>query len=161
VCLGHQGMAHYHGGKVTHAPAPMHGRRSMVHHDGEGIFKGIPNPVEVVRYHSLMVSQLPPEFIRTAWTPDGITMGHRHATRPLYGVQFHPESICTQAGAQMLANFTDITREFYETAGRPLVSSGSTHKSSVVVPANVSAQPKTQLQVFARKLDFFPDPETA
>ena len=161
VCLGHQGMAHYHGGRVTHAPSPMHGRRSSVHHDGRGIFKNIPNPVEVVRYHSLMVSQLPPAFVRTAWTLDGILMGHRHVSRPLYGVQFHPESICTQIGAQMLANFSDMTREFYEQAGRPLPASCAGHKTSIVVPSQHSIQPGAQLQVFARELDFFPAPETA
>ncbi|GGP46702.1 aminodeoxychorismate synthase component I [Streptomyces abikoensis] len=105
VCLGHQGLAHVHGGTVERAPEPRHGRSSPVLHVGTGIFTGLPSPFEVVRYHSLTVSALPDRLEATAWTPDGILMGLRHRTRPQWGVQFHPESICTEHGHRLLANF--------------------------------------------------------
>ncbi|MEU9177982.1 aminodeoxychorismate synthase component I [Streptomyces sp. NPDC048550] len=110
VCLGHQGIGHVHGATVARAPEPRHGRTSPVLHDGTGLFAGLPSPMEVVRYHSLAVTDLPPELEATAWTADGILMGLRHRTRPMWGVQFHPESICSQYGIELLANFADLTR---------------------------------------------------
>ncbi|WP_437747781.1 aminodeoxychorismate/anthranilate synthase component II [Sorangium sp. So ce302] len=108
VCLGHQCMAYIHGMEVAHAPVPMHGRVSAIHHDNEGIFKGLPPELSVVRYHSLVVRDLKDPFVITAWDQDGMIHGIRHKTRALYGIQFHPESICTEAGMDLLRNFRDI-----------------------------------------------------
>ncbi|MFG2487218.1 aminodeoxychorismate synthase component I [Streptomyces virginiae] len=110
ICLGHQAIGALHGATVGRAPAPLHGRISRVRHDGEGLFAGLPSPMEVVRYHSLAVTDLPPELEATAWTADGILMGLRHRTRPMWGVQFHPESICAEYGVELLRNFMDLSR---------------------------------------------------
>ena len=115
VCLGHQGLAYAFGGKVIHAPEVMHGRLSEIHHNSGTIFEGIPQGFSVVRYHSLIVDeQLPDCFEKIAWTESGITMGIRHLTKPFYGIQFHPESILTEYGDEMIANFFQLTRRFYE-----------------------------------------------
>jgi anthranilate synthase component II len=108
VCLGHQCMAHLHGMDVIHAPRPMHGRISVIRHDGQGVFKGLPSELPVVRYHSLVVGALKGPFVLSAWGDDGVIHGIRHKERPLHGVQFHPESICTEAGMDLLRNFRDI-----------------------------------------------------
>ncbi|MFI2431586.1 aminodeoxychorismate synthase component I [Streptomyces sp. NPDC018693] len=123
ICLGHQGIGLQHGAAVGRAPEPRHGRVSPVLHDGTGLFAGLPSPLEVVRYHSLAVTDLPPELEATAWTPDGVLMGLRHRTRPMWGVQFHPESILSSHGKALLANFADLTRA-YGGGGR-LVSGGA------------------------------------
>ncbi|MFJ6480068.1 aminodeoxychorismate synthase component I [Streptomyces sp. NPDC091682] len=110
VCLGHQGMALAHGGEVGPAPAPRHGRTSLVRHDGTGLFEDIPDPLEVVRYHSLAVTSLPPALEAIAHSADdNVVMALRHRTLPLWGVQFHPESIGTDSGHHLLANFRDLT----------------------------------------------------
>ena len=110
VCLGHQAIGQAYGGEVVRAKAIMHGKTSDIHHDGKGLFKGLPNPFTATRYHSLAVSRdtLPDELEVTAWTDDGEIMGFQHRTRPVYGVQFHPESIATEGGHQLLANFLDL-----------------------------------------------------
>ena len=107
VCLGHQAIATAFGGKVVRAPRIMHGKTSAISHDGEGIFEGVPDPFEAVRYHSLIVDRryLPYELVMSAWTEYGEVMGIRHARYPTYGVQFHPESILTREGERMLKNF--------------------------------------------------------
>ncbi len=110
VCLGHQAIGHLLGAPVRHAPEPMHGRLSPIHHDGRGLFADIPSPAEVVRYHSLVLGALPPELERSAWTAEGLIMGLRHRSRPLWGLQFHPESICTRCGDTLLANFCRLVR---------------------------------------------------
>jgi para-aminobenzoate synthetase len=113
VCLGHQGLCLLAGATVEHAPQVRHGRLSTVHHDGRDLFDGLPNPLRVVRYHSLTVTDLPPTLQPTAWSDDGVLMGVRHRDRPAWGVQFHPESICTEHGVDMLANFAAMTRRHH------------------------------------------------
>jgi len=106
VCLGHQAMGVAFGGNVIRAPRLMHGKTSLIHHDGQGIFSGLPSPFTATRYHSLIVEEpLPEELVRTAWTEEGELMGMRHHEHPSFGVQFHPESILTEHGHKMLANF--------------------------------------------------------
>ncbi len=110
VCLGQQCIGHVFGGRVGPAPRLMHGKVSPVHHKGQGIFKGIPSPFNATRYHSLIVEEpLPPELEVTAFTADGEIMGLQHRTLPIYGVQFHPESILTEHGKELLANFLAVT----------------------------------------------------
>ena len=114
VCLGHQAIGQAFGGKVVRAREIMHGKTSMIHHDGKGVFRGVPNPFEATRYHSLIVEQssLPDCLEVSAWTVDGNgdrdeIMGLRHRTLPVEGVQFHPESILTQHGHALLRNFLE------------------------------------------------------
>jgi para-aminobenzoate synthetase len=109
VCLGFQGICHRLGGKVEHAPEPVHGRVSQVSHTGQGLFAGLPSPISVVRYHSLAVTSLPEELEAVAWAEDGVLMGVRHRSAPIWGIQFHPESVCTSDGYQLLANFRALT----------------------------------------------------
>jgi para-aminobenzoate synthetase len=112
VCLGHQGLGHVLKATVTYAPTVMHGRLSPVKHTGEGLFEGIPQNFDVVRYHSLAVSgSLGEEGREIAWTADGVVMGIEHASRPMWGVQFHPESICTEYGAKLFENFYKLAKE--------------------------------------------------
>ena len=112
VCLGHQCIGEAFGGRVIRAPEIMHGKTSLVYHDGEGLFAGLPNPLEAIRYHSLIVerSSLPETLISTAQTSKGLIMGLRHASYPVVGVQFHPESIMTASGKDLLRNFLRMAR---------------------------------------------------
>ncbi len=107
VCLGHQSLGQAFGGTVVRAPQVMHGKTSAIIHDGSGVFAGLPSPFEATRYHSLIVrdDDLPGCFAVNARSPDGIIMGMRHRELPLHGVQFHPESIATEHGHALLANF--------------------------------------------------------
>ena len=105
VCLGHQAIGQAFGGSVVRATRLMHGKTSAVAHDGTGVFEGLPSPFTATRYHSLVVADLPPELIVNARADDGTIMGVRHALLPIHGVQFHPESIATEHGHAMLANF--------------------------------------------------------
>ncbi|HEX2843022.1 aminodeoxychorismate/anthranilate synthase component II [Hyphomicrobium sp.] len=110
VCLGHQAIGQAYGGKVIRAPEPMHGKLSTITHTDKGVFKGLPPRVEVTRYHSLIVERksLPDCLEVNAETSDGIIMGLMHKTHPVHGVQFHPESIASEQGHALLANFLDI-----------------------------------------------------
>jgi anthranilate synthase component II len=107
VCLGHQAIGAAYGGAVVRAPYIMHGKISEIHHDGDGVFAGLPRPFKATRYHSLIVRRddLPDCLDVTAWTSDGLIMGLRHRDLPVQGVQFHPESIMTDAGKALLKNF--------------------------------------------------------
>ncbi len=107
VCLGHQAIGQQFGGTVARARQLMHGKTSLVTHDGTGIFEGLPSPFTATRYHSLIVEEgdLPAELVVNARSEDGTIMGFRHKTLPIHGVQFHPESIATEHGHAMLANF--------------------------------------------------------
>ena len=109
VCLGHQAIGAAFGGKVVRAREVMHGKTSPVEHTGVGVFRGLPNPFTVIRYHSLAIERvsLPDCLEVTAWTADGEIMGVRHRTHPIEGVQFHPESILTEHGHALLKNFLD------------------------------------------------------
>jgi anthranilate synthase component 2 len=110
VCLGHQAMGQAFGGDVVRAKQLMHGKTSPIHHDGRSVFDGLPSPFTATRYHSLAVyrATLPNVLQVTAWTEDGEIMGLAHRTRPIHGVQFHPESIATEHGHALLANFLDL-----------------------------------------------------
>jgi anthranilate synthase/aminodeoxychorismate synthase-like glutamine amidotransferase len=119
VCLGHQAIAAAYGAKIVGAPELRHGKTSMVHHDGAGLYRGLPTPFQAVRYHSLVSDRdtLPPELRIDAETSDGTIMGVRHREIPLYGVQFHPESILTEGGKKLLQNFLDVVQA---SAGEPV-----------------------------------------
>jgi len=110
VCLGHQAMGQAFGGEVIRAKVLMHGKTSPIGHEGRSVFKGLPSPFTATRYHSLAVRRetLPDVLEVTAWTADGEIMGLAHRTRPIHGVQFHPESIATEHGHDLLANFLDL-----------------------------------------------------
>lgn len=110
VCLGHQAIGAAFGGKIVRCPEIMHGKTSMIFHDGKTIFKGLPNPFEATRYHSLIIEKetLPDSLMVTAWTSNGIIMGVRHREFVVEGVQFHPESILTKVGKDLLKNFLEL-----------------------------------------------------
>ncbi|HML42182.1 MAG: aminodeoxychorismate/anthranilate synthase component II [Hyphomicrobium zavarzinii] len=110
VCLGHQAIGQAYGGKVIRAPEPMHGKLSTIRHTDKGVFKGLPERIEVTRYHSLIVERksLPDCLEVNAETSDGLIMGLMHKTHPVHGVQFHPESIASEQGHALLANFLEI-----------------------------------------------------
>ena len=111
VCLGHQCIGHVFGGEVVRNARIMHGKTSLIHHDGQGVFRGMSNPFEATRYHSLVIRRETfhnPDFVITAWTDENEIMGVRHKTWPLHGVQFHPESFLTVEGPRLLRNFVEM-----------------------------------------------------
>jgi para-aminobenzoate synthetase component II len=114
VCLGHQVIGHVHGGRITRAPELLHGKTSRIHHQGAGVLTGLPEPFTATRYHSLIVeaASVPPVLEVTGSTLDGLVMALRHREQPVEGVQFHPESVLTDAGHQLLANWLDQVRTF-------------------------------------------------
>jgi para-aminobenzoate synthetase len=124
ICLGHQGLGHLLNGKVSSAPEAMHGRLSRIHHSDDGLFAGIPQDFPVVRYHSLQITDMGPDGEITAWADDGVVMGIEHRRRPMWGVQFHPESVATEHGARLVENFYELARRLrsprWRGAKRPL-----------------------------------------
>ena len=122
VCLGHQAIGQAFGGHVVRAPVPVHGKLSEIRHKSTGIFRGINGPFQATRYHSLVVDRatMPRELIVNAETEDGLVMGLAHANLPLYGVQFHPESIASEHGHLLLKNFLDLAADWNAAQGRPV-----------------------------------------
>jgi para-aminobenzoate synthetase len=118
ICLGHQGLGHLLEGKVSSAPEAMHGRLSQIEHKGNGLFEGIPQGFPVVRYHSLAITDMGPDGHVTAWADDGVVMGIEHRRRPLWGVQFHPESVATEHGIRLVENFFAMARQRKEARWR-------------------------------------------
>ena len=116
VCLGHQCIGHAYGATVDRAGEIRHGKTSPIHHDGKGVFAGLPNPFEAIRYHSLVIypETLPDCLEITAWTDNGLIMGVRHKTLPVAGVQFHPESIMTAVGHDLLRNYLRQVADFHQ-----------------------------------------------
>ncbi len=157
VCLGHQGLSWVHGGRVVGAPEVMHGRLSAVLHDGSPLFAGIPREFQAVRYHSLCVEQpLPHDLEPIARTSDGVLMAVAHRSRPQWGVQFHPESICTEYGRQLLANFGDLTREFAAGgAARPRAAAAE------AAPERRQVAGRARLVLSVKRLDTLYDSERA
>jgi len=160
VCLGHQGIGWLSNGRVEHAPEPMHGRLSACVHEDSPLFAGIPREFQVVRYHSLCIAQpTPDELEPIAWTSDGVLMGVAHRERPLWGVQFHPESISTDYGRRLLANFGELTVAHAERTGRPRPEAGSSLHIGYGDEARARGRAPIRLEV--RRLDAQPDPERA
>jgi para-aminobenzoate synthetase len=159
VCLGHQGLSWIAGGNVRPAPEVMHGRISAVLHEESPLFAGIPREFQAVRYHSLCVEQpLPEELEPIAWTSDGVLMAVAHRTRPQWGVQFHPESICTDYGRKLLANFRDLTSERAASANGARTAS-ATKPLAAEPPATAASRAKLVLKV--KRLDTLYDTERA
>ncbi|MDO5697203.1 MAG: aminodeoxychorismate synthase component I [Dermatophilus congolensis] len=115
VCLGHQAIGHAHGARVGRAPRPVHGEVADVLHHGTGLFEGLPNPLRMVRYHSLVVTDLPPHLVADAHLDDGLVMALHHRSRPLWGIQTHPESICSEHGRALIGNFLELARQWNDT----------------------------------------------
>ena len=120
VCLGHQAIGQVFGGQVVRAPVPVHGKLSVIHHNADGVFRGVNGPFQATRYHSLIVDRknLPQDIVVTAETDDHLIMGLRHRAFPVHGVQFHPESIASEHGHLILRNFLDIAAQWNGATGR-------------------------------------------
>ncbi|MFD8300851.1 aminodeoxychorismate synthase component I [Streptomyces sp. NPDC059690] len=150
VCLGHQGIALGEQGMVAPAPQPRHGHLSRVRHDGRDLFEGLPQDFTAVRYHSLAVREPLPETLEaTAWSEDGVLMGLRHRTRPLWGVQFHPESVLTEYGHRMLVNFRNLTAV---RARRPRTKNTAVTPAAAAIPAPAPTVPRARRSAPAYRL---------
>ncbi len=177
VCLGHQGLGYYYGANLSYAPEPMHGRMSKIYHHGNLLFKDIPPKFTVIRYHSLLLfPPLPSQLEEIAWTKnDNLIMAIRHKYKPFWGVQFHPESICTEYGKQLLINFNDLTKQFWQTKRKQDHDShnlkvlinlrknptfNSSNNSYYSREKNKDKLSQLSYQVFSKKLNFWLDSET-
>jgi len=118
ICLGHQCIAQAYGGRIVRAAEPVHGKTSLVRHDGRGVFRGLPSPFRATRYHSLVVApdSMPRSLVVTSWTPDGAIMGLAHKSHPVVGLQFHPEAVLTDHGHALIANFLSIPQDTRQAA---------------------------------------------
>ncbi|MHC5609817.1 MAG: aminodeoxychorismate synthase component I [Nostoc sp.] len=161
VCLGHQGIGYIHGAKVIHAPEVRHGRLSKIYHNDSKLFQGIPSQFSVVRYHSLIVADELPECLeKIAWTEEGLVMGLRHRHLPFWGVQFHPESICTEYGQTLLENFRDITLQFIDKSSRSSEKRYWTGYGFIAPPIDEPCQEQEEkFEVHSRKLNICPNTE--
>jgi para-aminobenzoate synthetase len=141
ICLGHQGIGNLLDGTVNRAPMAMHGRLSRVMHEGKGLFKDVPQGFSVVRYHSLAITSPPgPEGSIVAWSDDGVVMGVEHTKRPIWGVQFHPESISTEYGLKIAQNFFELAAQHRCEAERPAGRATIAPQSAPRSPAATSAE---------------------
>lgn len=151
VCLGHQGLGHAYGARVVPAPVPMHGRISRVSHDGSELFRDIPPCFDVVRYHSLCIANdsLPPCLTATASTAEGVVMAVQHASRPQFGVQFHPESVSADFGEQLIRNFLQLAAR-RAPLGRPRESHPATSRPTSCAGSIASSPARVESRVFDR-----------
>ncbi len=154
VCLGHQGIAHVFGGRIAPAAEIVHGRLSRIHHAGDELFSGLPRSLAVVRYHSLAVAPPLPDCLRAiAWTDDGVVMALRHRERPLWGVQFHPESIASEGGHRILCNFVELAgRQRAVRAGSNGAGAARPARADRVEPASRPHRGSRRLSVMWRKV---------
>jgi para-aminobenzoate synthetase len=158
VCLGHQGIGDAFGAAVALAPEPMHGRVAQVHHHNDPLFAGVPSPFSAVRYHSLcVVPPIHPPLNAIAWTADGVIMGLRHMDRPIWGIQFHPESICSEYGHRILANFRDLSHSFLQTRKGGPEPSSPPAKPAAAPAGEPAAARHPGFQLRSRRLDICPD----
>ncbi len=161
VCLGHQGIGLVYGAAVGAAPQPRHGHLTQVQHNGDGIFAGLPQRFTGVRYHSLCVAEpLPPEVEAVAWSEDGVIMGIRHRHLPRWGLQFHPESICTEYGARLMENFRDLALRSKDRRACPAPSAAEPGRRAEPNPARPSLRPPA-LQAYWSRADRLIDAEVA
>jgi para-aminobenzoate synthetase len=159
VCLGHQGLCHTLGGRVDLAPKPMHGRVSAVHHTADGLFRGVPSPFRAVRYHSLAAVDVPDQLSVTAWSDDGVVMGVAHRDRPVFGVQFHPESVSSEYGKALIENFRTLTQDRTPPRGG---GAAQPPPRGAVRPARTQASTEpAALRVLWRKIEGIADPDEA
>ncbi|MFG2928536.1 aminodeoxychorismate synthase component I [Streptomyces achromogenes] len=164
VCLGHQGICHLFGAGIELGEEPMHGRVSRIHHTGEGLFSGIPSPFDAVRYHSLVATRIPAgELLPIAWTTDGVNMGVRHRTLPIWGVQFHPESICSEHGLRLLHNFRRLTEEHAGGPAQPPPTTVPGPREPLPAPARRTGRREepARYSLRTRTLPLLPDTEAA
>ncbi len=154
ICLGHQGIGNLLKGRVNRAPMAMHGRLSRIRHDGTGLFKAVPQGFEVVRYHSLAITDpVGPEGHEVAWSEDGVVMGVAHNQRPIWGVQFHPESVATEHGLQIAKNFYEMAASYRRPQDRPAGRATIVPRSGKPAPAPTPVEEKRELELRVRTLE--------
>jgi para-aminobenzoate synthetase len=154
ICLGHQGIGNLLDGSVNRAPMAMHGRLSRVNHEGKGLFKDVPQGFSVVRYHSLAITTPPgPEGHVVAWADDGVVMGVEHTKRPIWGVQFHPESISTEYGLKIAENFFEMAAHYQRPGARPAGRATIVPRSGKPAPPPLADRPGGELELRMRALD--------